>query len=77
MSNDTKVFIRVEYGDAIKFFNKAVYNDGKDPEVQIFLNNAKAPLNGNPILLATAVPIDNREGAPREMLRGRCTNSIQ
>ena len=58
------------YGDAIKFFNKAIYNDRKDPEVQIFLNNAKARLNGNPILLATVVPIDNREGAAREMLRG-------
>ncbi|MCL2932724.1 MAG: ABC transporter substrate-binding protein [Trichodesmium sp. MAG_R03] len=65
-----EAFRKGNYGDAIKFFNKAVYNDGKDPEVQIFLNNAKARLNGNPILLATAVPIDNREGAAREMLRG-------
>lgn len=65
-----KAFKAGNYGDAVKFFNKAVFNDATDPEVQIFLNNAKARLKGNPIVLATAVPIDNREGGARETLRG-------
>ena len=65
-----EAFRKGNYGDAVQFFNRAVYNDGKDPEVQIFLNNAQARLNGNPVILATVVPIDKREGAAREMLRG-------
>lgn len=58
------------YPDAVAFFEKGVNSNRNDPEVQIYLNNAKAQRAGSPLVLATVVPIDNRQASAEEMLRG-------
>ena len=58
------------YEDAVKSFEKAVLANRNDPEVQIYLNNAKARLQGSPLVIATVVPVDNRQASAEEMLRG-------
>ncbi|MEM7760104.1 MAG: ABC transporter substrate-binding protein [Cyanobacteria bacterium P01_A01_bin.40] len=59
-----------DYAAAIKYFEKAVFSNRNDPEVQIYLNNARAALQGSPLKIAAVVPVDNRATSAQEMLRG-------
>ncbi len=56
--------------EAIAYFEKAVFSDRHDPEVQIYLNNARSHLKGSPITIAVVVPIDGRATSAQEILRG-------
>jgi len=66
----TQAFSAGNYQRASEFFAKAVRGDRRDPEVQIYLNNAKARLKGKPFTLATVVPVDSAATSAEEMLRG-------
>ena len=65
-----EAFIAGNFAEAVTQFEKAVLGNRNDPEVQIYLNNAKARLKGSPLVVATVVPIDNRLNIAQEMLRG-------
>src|SRR5579883_385512 len=49
------------FQDAINSFKKAHLKCSVDPETLIFLNNAKANKQGNPITIAVVVPINDSE----------------
>lgn len=66
----TQAFSEGNLRRASDFFAKAVRGDRQDPEVQIYLNNAKARLQGRPFTLATVVPVDSAATSAEEMLRG-------
>jgi branched-chain amino acid transport system substrate-binding protein len=59
-----------DWQQAIAYFEKAVFSDRHDPEVQIYLNNARAHLQGSPATIAVVVPIDGRAASAEEILRG-------
>jgi branched-chain amino acid transport system substrate-binding protein len=59
-----------KYPEAVKFFENAAKGDRTEPELQIYLNNAKARQAGSPLILATVVPVEGREASAEEMLRG-------
>ena len=65
-----KAFEAGNYEDAVKSFEKAVLANRNDPEVQIYLSNAQDRLQGSPLVIATVVPVDNRQASAEEMLRG-------
>jgi branched-chain amino acid transport system substrate-binding protein len=56
--------------EAITYFEKAAKSDRHDPEVQIYLNNARSRLQGTPVTIAVIVPIDSRPTSAQEILRG-------
>lgn len=56
--------------EALTQYQQAVDNDPNDPESQIYLNNAKARQQGNPLVIAVAVPIDASPNSAKEILRG-------
>jgi len=66
----TQAFSANNYLRASELFAKAVKGDRQDPEVQIYLNNAKARLQGRPFTLTTVVPVDSAATSAEEMLRG-------
>jgi ABC-type branched-subunit amino acid transport system substrate-binding protein len=59
-----------DYPKAIDSFQSATSSAPKDPEPQIYLNNAKARNQGSPFMLAVVVPVDNNATSAEEMLRG-------
>lgn len=63
-------FNQGDYAAAIDSFQRAVDGNRNDPEVLIFLNNARARQKGNPFTLAAVVPVDNATNSAQEMLRG-------
>jgi tetratricopeptide (TPR) repeat protein len=65
-------FDRQEYAEAIEMFEKARNADPKDPIVQIYLNNARAYLHGNPLKIAVVVAYqsDFYRDAADNVLRG-------
>lgn len=65
-----EAFKNGSYADAIRYFEKAVFSSRNDPEVQIYLNNAKAALQGSPLKIAAVVPVKERQASAEEMLRG-------
>ncbi|MDZ8034951.1 ABC transporter substrate-binding protein [Nostoc sp. DedSLP04] len=69
-----KAFRDGDYAKAQAFFEKAVESDRKkrhtEPELQVYLNNAKARQAGSTLMLAAVLPVDNREDQAKEMLRG-------
>ncbi len=65
-----EAFKNGNFANAVKYFEKAVFSNRNDPEVQIYLNNAKAAFQGSPLKIAAVVPVDNREASAKEMLRG-------
>ena len=65
-----KAFKAENYEEAVKSFEKAVLANPNDPETQIYLNNAKARLKGSLLVIATVVPVDNKQASAEEMLRG-------
>lgn len=66
----TKAFQTANYSQARDFFEKAVQGDRNSPELQIYLNNAKARLAGSPFTLAAVVPVEGGTASAEEMLRG-------
>ena len=65
-----QAFQNGKYDQAINLFRQAKDQDRSDPEVQIYLNNAKARLVGNPFTLAVVVPVDRDQTSAEDMLRG-------
>jgi branched-chain amino acid transport system substrate-binding protein len=66
-----KAFAAGNYQDAFKWFNRAIQGDRKDPEVDIYRNNAQARLADlEPFKLAVVVPIDSASTSAEELLRG-------
>ncbi|MEC4814009.1 MAG: ABC transporter substrate-binding protein [Scytonema sp. PMC 1069.18] len=63
-----------DYVKAQTYFEKAVQRDRQnppvEPELQVYLNNAKARQVGSPLLLAAVLPVDVRKDQAKEMLRG-------
>jgi len=60
-----------KYQEAERFFAAAVQESPRNPEVQIYLNNAKArSATSSPFTVAVVVPITNGEDKAAEMLRG-------
>lgn len=51
-------------------FQQAVADDKNDPEIQIYLNNTQAALQGSPFKIAAVVPVEEKEASATEMLRG-------
>lgn len=68
----TEAFKKSQYKDAISYFIESLNKNSNDPEALIYLNNAIAALNGNPIKIATSVPIKftNKNDLGKETLRG-------
>ena len=67
----TEAFQGGEYDKAIASFTKAVQGDRRDPEVQIYLNNATARHRDMlPFTLAIVVPVDGDATSAEEILRG-------
>ena len=65
-----EAFNQGDYATAINSFQRAVDGNRNDPEVLIFLNNARARQQGSPLTLAAVVPVDNATNSAQEMLRG-------
>ena len=66
----TQAFKASNYSQAKDFFEKAVQGDRNSPELQIYLNNAKARLAASPFTLAVVVPVEGGTASAEEMLRG-------
>jgi len=73
-----EAFKKNKYEEAYRFFEKARIADRKDPEVEIYFNNAKAlkeQKSGNKekkelVTLAVVVPLDSKDEIAQEILRG-------
>ncbi|MEG3967321.1 ABC transporter substrate-binding protein [Microcoleus sp. T2B6] len=73
-----EAFKKHKYEEAYRFFKKARIADRKDPEVEIYFNNAKAlkeQKSGNKekkelVTLAVVVPLDSKDEIAQEILRG-------
>ena len=63
-------FKNKNYLQAVEDFQKAIQASPRDPELQIFYNNAKAYDKGNPLTLAVALPVATRIEIAQEILRG-------
>jgi branched-chain amino acid transport system substrate-binding protein len=59
-----------DFTSAKQHFQKAVADDKNDPEVQIYLNNTQAALQGSPLKIAVVIPVEEKEASATEMLRG-------
>ncbi|MFS8877287.1 ABC transporter substrate-binding protein [Synechococcus sp. H55.8] len=55
---------------AIPLLEMGLQNNRNDPEARIFLNNARAQQQGNPLSLAVVVPISSNPNRAKETLRG-------
>lgn len=73
-----EAFKKDNYEEAYRFFEKARIADRKDPEIEIYFNNAKAlkeQKSGNKekkelVTLAVVVPLDSKDEIAQEILRG-------
>jgi len=65
-----RAFSEENYNQALEYFEKAVQSTPNQPEPDIYLNNTKARIAGNPYIIATVVPITQSADQAREMLRG-------
>ncbi len=74
-----KAFKDGKYSDARNYFDKAVEANPKDPEVQIYANNAKALFKNKEsvdkeknklVTLAVVLPLDPKDEIAAEILRG-------
>ena len=72
-------FKDTKYSDAMTYFDKAVEANPKDPEVQIYANNAKALFKNEEsgdnkkdklVTLAVVLPLDSKDEIAAEILRG-------
>ncbi|MEY3401541.1 MAG: hypothetical protein RLZZ86_1156, partial [Cyanobacteriota bacterium] len=58
------------YQQAAKLFKQTIDAKQKDPEVEIYYNNARARQQGSPFILAVVVPIGTNPNDAQEILRG-------
>jgi branched-chain amino acid transport system substrate-binding protein len=63
-------FKKKNYKNATDFFEKTIIDYPNDPESKIYLNNARALSNRNPVTLAVVVPILETPDIAEEILRG-------
>ena len=63
-------FAQKNWDEAIARYQQAVTADPNDPETRIYLNNAKAKKAGNPLTMATVVPVTPSPDSAKEILRG-------
>ncbi|BCX13043.1 MAG: hypothetical protein KatS3mg067_1981 [Thermosynechococcus sp.] len=63
-------FDRGDWALAIAKYQELVALDPNDPEARIYLNNARARQAGNPMTMATVVPIGSSPDTAKEVLRG-------
>lgn len=63
-------FDRGDWAPAIAKYQELVTLDPNDPEARIYLNNARARQAGNPMTMATVVPIGTSPDTAKEILRG-------
>jgi branched-chain amino acid transport system substrate-binding protein len=59
-----------DFTTAEQQFKQAVADDKNDPEVQIYLSNSQAALQGSPLKIAAIIPVEGKEASATEMLRG-------
>jgi ABC-type branched-subunit amino acid transport system substrate-binding protein len=65
-----EAFKKRSYAQAVEDFQKAIQASPREPELQIFYNNAKAYRKGNPLTLAVPLPVATRVEIAQEILRG-------
>ncbi len=65
-----KAFKEKKFKEAIRLFEQAIDGDRNDPIPKIFLNNAKAQMQGNSLKLAAVTSVDYYETGAKEVLRG-------
>ena len=70
LDRGTEAFALGNYQQAEELFARAAEGANNKPEPQIYLQNARARLEGNPLKIAAVVPVDNRETSAEEILRG-------
>lgn len=58
------------WSEAIAQYQQAVQENPNDPESKIYLNNAQAAQQGNPLAIAAVVPVATDANAAKEILRG-------
>ncbi|WKT81806.1 ABC transporter substrate-binding protein [Thermosynechococcus sp. PP45] len=63
-------FDQGDWAQAIAKYQELVTLDPNDPEARIYLNNARARQAGNPMTMATVVPIGTSPDTAKEILRG-------
>ncbi|MEG3971092.1 ABC transporter substrate-binding protein [Microcoleus sp. T2B6] len=63
-------FQKKQYKNATDFFESTIIDYPNDPESKIYLNNARALSNRNPVTLAVVVPILETPDIAEEILRG-------
>jgi branched-chain amino acid transport system substrate-binding protein len=56
--------------EAKMLFSSVLSSNRNDPETRIYLNNAIAAIQGNPVRIAVSVPIGGNVNIAREILRG-------
>ncbi|NER50546.1 MAG: ABC transporter substrate-binding protein, partial [Symploca sp. SIO1A3] len=70
LERGVEAFKSEKYSQAIESFEKAIKSSPNNPEPQIYLNNAKARLQGSTLVVAVVAPIDHQADSAKEILRG-------
>ena len=65
-----QAFAANDYTTAVAKFQSSRDKNKNDPEVLIYLNNAKAAANSDPVKIAVSVPIGGNLNVAKEILRG-------
>lgn len=63
-------FAAKNWDGAIAAYEQAIANNSNDPESKIYLQNAKAQKQGNPLTIAVAIPSKTNPNSAKEILRG-------
>jgi branched-chain amino acid transport system substrate-binding protein len=69
----TKAFKKQDYQSAIDYFSQSLKQEKNDPETVIYLNNARALMQGNYNRIGVSVPIGSNKEIAAEILRGVAT----
>jgi branched-chain amino acid transport system substrate-binding protein len=69
----TKAFKKQDYQSAIDYFSQSLKQEKNDPETVIYLNNARALMQGNYDRIGVSVPIGSNREIAAEILRGVAT----
>jgi branched-chain amino acid transport system substrate-binding protein len=69
----TKAFKKQDYQNAIAYFSQSLQQNKNDPETVIYLNNARALMQGNYDRIGVSVPIGSNREIAAEILRGVAT----
>jgi branched-chain amino acid transport system substrate-binding protein len=65
-----QAYVSEDYQTAVDKFQASLRTQSNDPEALIYWNNSLANLKGNPLKLATSVPIGGNLDVAKEILRG-------